>query len=434
MKHIPDLKPDGGFVRPVSPLGPPLSARSQALTIALAVASATLILLVFSAITRNHDVALDASSPGASSTSSAPDSVFRPSLSQWATFESEPAELHLFRKEIITEGRVAIDEDRATPIYSPFSGRIIRLLAKPGDIVVQGQPLLTLEVSDAVQMRNDLVAAVGALKKARSQLALAQIVEKRQSDLYAGKAVPLKGLQQATNDLTVATADIRSAESGYQASRNRLRLIGKTEEEIDAFEVSRTISAETSMFAPLPGTVLQRKAGPGQFVTTGASEPLFTVGDLKTVWIVANIRETDASQVQVGQEIEVSPIALPGQVFKGAINYVSATVDPVTRRVPVRATIENTAGRLKLEMFATVTVVVGQRQSVGVPRDAIIYDGDRTRVWVASDDKQAISARFIKTGLVNSRFVEIEDGVNVGEQIVSKGALRVDRAAAGRKS
>jgi cobalt-zinc-cadmium efflux system membrane fusion protein len=283
-------------------------------------------------------------------------------------------------------------------------------------------------------MRNDLVAAVGALKKARSQLSLAQIVEKRQSELYAGNAVPLKDLQQATNDLAVTTADLRSAESAYQASRNRLRLIGKTEEEIDTFEVSRTISAEASMFAPLPGTVLQRKAGPGQFISSGSSDPLFIVGDLKTVWVVANIRETDAAQVRFGQEIEVWPIALPGHVFKGTINYVSATVDPVTRRVSVRAAIENTAGQLKLEMFATVTVVVGQKQSVGVPRDAIIYDGDRTRVWVVSDDKQMIISRIIKTGLVNSRFVEIDDGVNVGEQIVSKGGLRVDRAAADRKS
>jgi membrane fusion protein, heavy metal efflux system len=430
MKHIPDSTPDGGFVRPASPVRASLSARSKLFAIALAVAFAALLF----AITRDQRAALNADSPIAISTLPLPGTAFRPSPDQWATLEIEPAERHLFRKELTTEGRIAIDEDRATSIYSPFSGRVIRLLAKPGDIVGQGQPLLVLEVSDAVQMRNDLVASVGALKKTRSQLALAQIVEKRQSELYAGKAVPLKDLQQATNDLAVAIADLRSAESAYQASRNRLRLIGKTEDEIDTFEVSRTISAEASIFAPLPGTILQRKAGPGQFVNSGSSEPLFIVGDLKTVWVVANIRETDAAQVQVGQAMEVSPIALPGQVFKGAINYVSATVDPVTRRIPVRATIDNSAGQLKLEMFATVTVVIGQKQSVGVPRDAIIYDGDRTRIWVVSDDKKTISSRIIKTGLVNSRLVEIDDGVNVREQIVSKGALRVDRAAAGRKS
>jgi cobalt-zinc-cadmium efflux system membrane fusion protein len=430
MKHIPDFKPDGDSIQAIASERTPLLVRTQVLAIGAVVGFVALVALILSAVPRDHaaDQSVASPSPGGSNM------VFRPSPEQWATLESQPAEYRLFRKELTTEGRIAIDEDRATPIYSPFAGRIIRLLAKPGDIVAQGQPLLTLEVADAVQMRNDLVAAVSALKKARSQLALAQIVQKRQSDLYAGNAVPLKDMQQAENDLSVATADLQSAESAYQASRNRLRLIGKTEDEINTFEVSRTVSGEAAIFAPLGGIVLQRKAGPGQFISSGSSDPLFMVGDLQTVWVVANIREADAAQVRIGQDIEVSPIGLPGELFKGKINYVSATVDPVTRRIPVRATIDNAAGQLKLEMFATVTVVIDQKQSIGVPRDAIIYDGEQTRVWIVSDDRQSVHARQITTGLADARLVEIDKGVNAGEQVVSKGALRIDRAAAGRKS
>ena len=117
---------------------------------------------------------------------------YRPSESDWATVNVEQVVQREFRAENITEGKIAIDEDRSTPIFSPYAGRVTKLLAKPGDSVKRGQPMLVVETTDAVQGLNDFMSAVAAINKARSQLKLAETVEKRNTDLYAGKATPLK--------------------------------------------------------------------------------------------------------------------------------------------------------------------------------------------------------------------------------------------------
>src|SRR5207245_9759502 len=108
--------------------------------------------------------------------------------------------------------------------------------------------------------------------------------------------------------------------------------------------------------APIAGTVVQRKIGPGQYVNSGASDPVFVIGDLSTVWLTAFVRETESSAVSVGQEVSFSVLAFPGRALTARINYVSAAIDPSTRRLLVRATIDNPRGSLKPEMFANVTI------------------------------------------------------------------------------
>ncbi len=146
-----------------------------------------------------------------------------PSAAEWASLSIEPVSERVFRAEHLTEGKIAVDEDISTPIFSPFAGRVIKLLVKPSDTVERGQLLFIVEAADTVQGLNDFVAALSALNSARSKLNLAQIVEKRQNDLYAGKAVPLKDWQQSQNDLTTAQNDMRSAETALEAVRNRLQ-------------------------------------------------------------------------------------------------------------------------------------------------------------------------------------------------------------------
>src|SRR5438445_5346925 len=133
MEHTPDFKPDGDFVQPISPARAPLSKRSRVIALVLAVPFAALVLFVIFAATRDRSVAPNLASTVAASTLPASGAIFRPSADQWATLEIQRVERRLFRRELTTEGRIAIDEDRATAVYSPFSGRIIRLLAKPGD-------------------------------------------------------------------------------------------------------------------------------------------------------------------------------------------------------------------------------------------------------------------------------------------------------------
>ena len=379
---------------------------------------------------KSHPTA-DVDDTAVSSQSKRARGVFYPTSAQWATLTVEPAQQRVFRSEHVTEGKIAVDEDRSTPIFSPYAGRVTKLFVKPGDIVSVGQPLFTVEAADMVQAQNDFIAASTALNKARSGQNLAEIVDKRQRLLFEGKAAPLKEVQNARAALDAAENDVRSSEVALEAARNRLRILGKTDAEITEFQEKGTINPATPIYAPLAGTIVQRKVGPGQYVGSGASDPVFVIGDLSTVWVAAYVRESDAPLVHVGQAINFTVLAYPDQAFPANISYVAAALDPGTRRLLVRATVNNSAGLLKPEMFASVKILTGEGDTaIAVPRDAIIYEGGLARVWVARDDK-AIELRRIKVGLTNGAMVEVTDGLAPTDRVVTKGSLFIDRVAAG---
>ncbi len=376
----------------------------------------------------------DARDPDANGQSKKVTGVFYPTAAQWATLTVEPVQQRVFQSEHVTEGKIAVDEDRSTPIFSPYAGRVIKLFVKPGDTVTVGQPLFTVQAADMVQAQNDFISAATALNKARSAQNLAQIIDKRQRLLYEGKAVPLKEVQNARAALDAAENDVRSAEVALEATRNRLRILGKTDQEITDFQEKGTIDPATLITAPIAGTIVQRKVGPGQYVGVGSTDPVFIIGDLSTVWVVAFIRETEAPIVHVGQQIYFTVLAYPDRSFPATISYVAAALDPTTRRLLVRATVNNDAGLLKPEMFASVKILTGESdKAVAVPRDAIIYEGEAARVWVVrdKDNDKAIELRRIKVGLTNGSLVEVLKGLAPGDRVVTKGSLFIDRVAAG---
>jgi cobalt-zinc-cadmium efflux system membrane fusion protein len=356
---------------------------------------------------------------------------YSPTPAEWASLTIEPVAERTFRAETVTEGKIAVDEDKSTPVFSPYAGRVMKLLVRPGDSVIQGQPLFVIEAADTVQAQNDFIAAMTALNKAQSAVDLAGIQDKRAKDLFEGKAVPLKDYQQSQATLIQAQNDLRSSQTALEASRNKLRILGLTDAAISTFQEKGRIDPNTTIPSPITGTVVQRKVGPGQYVNSGASDPVFVIGDLSTVWLTAFVRESDAAKVSAGQEIAFNVLALPDRPLKARIDYVSAAIDPATRRLLVRATIDNKDGLLKPEMFANVTIYSGgDHPAVGVPKQALIYEGDQVRVWVAHEDK-SIELRQIKTGLINGDLVEVEGNLKPGEQIVTKGSLFIDRAATG---
>ncbi len=356
---------------------------------------------------------------------------YQPTEAQWKTLSVETVASQVFRAEHVTEGKIAVDEDRATPIFSPYAGRVTKLLVKPGDDVQRGQPLFVVEATDMVQTQNDFIGALTAMNKARSRLNLAQIIEKRNRDLYEGKAVALKELQNAQAELTGAQNDMRSAEVALEASRNRLRILGRSDTEIAAFEQKGTISAETTISAPIAGTIVQRKVGPGQYVSSGSSDPVFVIGDLSTVWLLAYVRESEAPNVRTGQAAQFTVLAYPSETFPANIAYVATAVDPNTRRLLVRATVNNARGLLKPEMFANVTILTGKDDAApAIPREAVLYEGDSKRAWVMNPDR-SIELRQIKTGLLSGRMLQVTEGLKIGDNVITRGSLFIDRAAAG---
>jgi cobalt-zinc-cadmium efflux system membrane fusion protein len=356
---------------------------------------------------------------------------YTPTPAEWASLSIQPVTERAFRAEHVTEGKIAIDEDRSTPVFSPYAGRVTKLLVRPGDRVVKGQALFVIEAADNVQAQNDFISAMTAMNKAKSALDLAQLQGQRAKDLFEGKAVPLKDYQQSQATLIQTQNDLRSSQTAMEAARNKLRILGLTDEDIATCQEQRRIKPETTIFEPIAGTVVQRKMGPGQYVNSGASDPVYVIGDLSTVWMVAFVRETDAANVAVGQDVAFSVLAMPNHTLSARINYVSTAIDPASRRLLVRATIDNRDGVLKPEMFANVTIYSpSDHPAIGVPKTALIYEGDQVRIWVAHEDK-SIELRQIKPGLTNGDLVEVVGNLKPREQIVTKGSLFIDRAASG---
>src|SRR5262249_47493856 len=207
-------------------------------------------------------------------------------------------------------------------------------------------------------------------------------------------------------------------------------------DEISKFSDTGSVSPQMTIYSPIAGTVIQRKVGPGQYINTSsqntsASDPTFIIGDLSTVWLVAYVRESDAPSVRIGQAVHFSVLAYPNRIFPANISYVATSLDTGTRRLLVRATIDNSQRLLRPEMFASVNILTGEGDnSLAVPRDAIIYDGKTAHVWIARDDK-SVERREIKTGLSNGQMIQVLEGLREGENVVGKGSLFVDRAAAG---
>ena len=333
---------------------------------------------------------------------------------------------HAFRVQRSAIGQIAFNEDASTVVLTPFSGRVIRLIAKVGDQVKSGDPLLEIDSPEQVPPQNDFIAAQTARNKAHSQLNLARIVEKRARDLYEGKAAPFKDLQQAEAQLAAAENDMRSTDTAFEAARIRLRILGRTDAEISKLEQHGTLSRTTQITAPIDGTIISRKVGPGQYVRADSGEALYAIADLSTMWLKAQVFEQDIAFVRIGQEIEVRVSAAPNRIFKARISTIGAASDLTTRRVVVRSEIGNPDGVLKSEMFASFKIGIEEALSTpAVPTDAVIREGDVATVWVETEPMM-FKRRVVDIGIQQNGLTQIRSGLNSGELVVARGAIFVD--------
>ena len=343
--------------------------------------------------------------------------TFHPTAQQLKTLTIEAVTARTFVSEERTEGRIAVNADRATPVFSPYSGRVTRVIANLGDDVAQGAPLATIDASEFTQALNDL-------RTGGAQLKLTRLAETRKHALYDAKGGSLADWQQAQ-------ADLAAAETTLSAARSRLRILGYADAQIDQLVTAEHFEPTTTIVAPIRGIVVDRQVGPGQYAQSGASTPVFTIADLSSVWLIANVREADAACVRRGQAVEVRVLAYPDRTFSARVVYVAPTIDPNTHRLTVRAVIDNADGALKPGMFASFVILTSaSEQSPGVPEGAVVYEGESAHVWVLRPDG-ALVIRPVRVGRSNDGFVEVLDGVKAGERVITKGSLFIDRAAAG---
>jgi cobalt-zinc-cadmium efflux system membrane fusion protein len=347
---------------------------------------------------------------------------------QWQRFPLVPVETRAFRVEKAAPGKIAFNEEAMTPIFSFYAGRVMRLLAKPGDVVEPGSPLFEIDTPDLLQAESDLLSASSALAKAKTLLNLAHRTESRVHDLYDHKAVAFKEWEQAQSDRKNADSDVRAAEALLAAARGRLRVLGKSEVEVARLEAGHGIDRVARVVSPIAGTLTARKVSPGQYVRTDNTDPLFVVADLSTMWMLANVSETDVPLMRVGQPVEVRLLAYPDEVFQAHVDYIGATVDPTTHRVEVRCVVENPAQKLKPEMFATFCIVTTAAvPSPAVPLSALVHDGEKTSVWVAQPAAGVVE-RQVTVGIEQDGHAQILSGLQPGERVVTDGSLFLSNA------
>lgn len=365
----------------------------------------------------------------AAQASTLPPGEFRLNDNEIRSLRIEPVLLRDFRAERLAEGRIGYNEDRSTPVFSPYTGRVIRAVARLGEQVQAGETLFEVETTDLVQAANDLLAAVDNLAKARTTLELSRRNEARQRELFNARAASRRDMEQAEADAANAAADQRVAETALSAARDRMRVLGRTPEQIERIETTRRVEGIVAVTAPIAGTVVQRRVGSGQWLTSGQGDPVFTISDLSSMWLVAAVRELDAPLMRVGQDVTVSVNALPDRTFRARITNVGSALDATTRRLPVRAEVDDPERLLRPEMFATFRIAVGgETRQVGVPVGAVIYRGPEAGVWVALPDNR-FALRPIRVGIRAGDVVEVTGGLAAGERVVTGGALFVDRAA-----
>src|ERR1700734_3724604 len=201
-----------------------------------------------------------------------PPGTFRATPQQLKTLTVETVQSHGFVSEEVTEGKIAVNGDRTTPVFSPYSGRVMRVIASLGDSLKKGAPLATLEATEYVQAQNDLATAVAQRKLARTS-------ETRKHALFEAKGGSLSDWQQAQADLT-------AAETAVYSVRNRLRILGESDSRIDELESAHSINPVATISAPIAGVVVDRQLGPGQYVQAAAGTPVFTIADPSSVWLL----------------------------------------------------------------------------------------------------------------------------------------------------
>jgi membrane fusion protein, heavy metal efflux system len=337
--------------------------------------------------------------------------------SQLASVKVEPVEEHAFPVAKESVGSIDFNEELAVQVFTPYQGRIIALYASIGDDVKKGQTLFTIDSPDLLQAESTLIAAAGVLELTTRNLA-------RLRELY-------KTLAVSQHDLEQAISDQQTAEGNLRAARDAVRIFGKSDVEIDRIVAARAADPTLVVPSPIDGRITARNAAPGLLVQPGNAPAPYTVADIDTMWMLANVAETDSPAFRVGQQEEVRISAFPGRVFEGKVTTIGATVDPNTRRVLVRSEVKDPGHELRSGMFANFTIsVAAPVRSPAVPLDGVVREGDGTMsVWVTADRRQ-FTKRTVQIGGQHNGYRQILEGVQVGELAATEGAIFLSNALA----
>ena len=324
-----------------------------------------------------------------------------------------------------TTGKVAFNEDRMTPVFTPYAGRVVEVLVNKGAVVNAGQPMLIVEAPDYVTAQNELSAAHAEVDKSKIAVDAAQKVVDRLRLLHQREAIATKDLQVAEADLAKAREELNRDEAAVAVAKNKLALFGKDSQEIDELEkhLPEKLERRIVIRAPIGGTIVERKVGPGEYVKPDMPDPLFLLSDLSTLWVMADVYESFLPHIRVGTPVQISTAAYPDRYFPARISFINPTVDAATRTVHVRCVVPNRGNLLKPDMFAKIKIgAATPTPTPAVPASAVISLNNANYVLVEQSQRR-FQRRPVKTGRDVDGYTTIQEGVRSGDRVVTKGVL-----------
>lgn len=332
--------------------------------------------------------------------------VFPPGAPQLQTIRSEavhaaqPATLRI-------SGRLVWDEGKTVRVFPPFSGRVVRILANPGDAVRAGQALAMLASPEFGQAQADA-------RRAASDFALAEKNLARLRDLYANGVAPRK-------DLQASEADYARAEAELQRAQNKIALYGGGGSSVDQ---------SFALKSPIAGTVVERNINPGQELRSDlvlANAPaMFVITDPGRLWFQLDASERDLPYLKRGQTLRLRSASYAEESFPATVDVVSDFIDPATRVIKVRGSVDNRGRMLKGEMYITAEIDIGTRPGVLVPAKAVFLVGDKYFVFTEEVPGTFTRAE-VKTGGEANGSIGVVAGLAPGQKVVVEGSLMLQR-------
>jgi membrane fusion protein, heavy metal efflux system len=322
---------------------------------------------------------------------------------QLAFLKMEPAGLAALPASEPMNARLSVADDLTARIFPPLSGRVVSLQAAIGDTVKAGAPLAVLDAPDFGQ-------AIADLRKAEADSTQKKKALDRAKILFDGEAL-------ARRDLEAAEADFHATDAEVERARLRLANLSPAG--------SRIEGQRLVLRAPLAGIVVDRQANPGTEVRADAANPLFVISDLHRLWLNIDLPEKAAALAKPGEAVNFTLDAYPGVDFSGQVERVGAMVDPTTRRIPVRAVVDNTDGRLKPEMFARATLSSPDAGKViRLPVGALLTGGLSAHLFVQLGPRE-FERRTVSIVRQDAEFAYLgaDSALKAGEVVVVRGAL-----------
>jgi len=307
-------------------------------------------------------------------------------------------------------GVIDFDKYKTADVFSPYQGRINKVLVEAGNDVKKGQTLYTVLAPDVAQASSALLSAAGIYKQANETL-------KRARDLYEFKSISQRELEQNISEQ-------QTAEANFVAAKKSMALFGFSDTEIDQVVSARKVDTELSIKSPISGRVITRNAATGQLVQPGVAPAPITVSDTTNLWMVAQVPESEAPFYKIGQSVIVKVQAYRYKLFPGKIVYVADSVDPATRRLTLYAQIRDPERELKPQMLASFNIEITKPEPYpAIPAEAVVRENNGTRVVWSTADGKLFKRRVVSIGITQAGLVQVLDGLQAGEMIALNKAL-----------